>query len=217
MPATALRSFPFSALGEEALGALLRFGIRRSVAKNSFLVRQGETGETLYVIERGKAKVVRSGADGKEVILSLLGPGDVIGEMALIDDEPRSAGVVTMEDSDVHVISRQEFAACLSRHPEIALALLAGMSRRLRAADRKISDLATLDVYGRVARTLLELACPLNGRKVVVGRITQKDIAGMVGASREMVSRIFRDLEESGYIRMEPAGIVVNETAGPAG
>ncbi len=201
----------FSGLGQDEIELLLRAGTKKSFAKNTLLMSEGSRGESLYVVQQGKMKVFLSDPDGKEVILSILGPGDFIGEMALIDDEPRSAGVMTMEAAELFVISKPDFTSCLAKNPELAANLMKGLCQRLRAADRHIESLALMDVYGRVARTLLQLAQQSDGRLVINQRLTHKDIGNMVGASREMVSRIFRDLANSGYIRIEDRRIVIND------
>ena len=205
----------FSGLGDEELGLLLRYAVKKTVSRNALLFAQGGPGDALYVIQRGKVKVVLSDADGKEVILSVLGPGDFFGEMALIDDEPRSASVMTMENSEFYVISKSDFQACVARQPELATNLMRHLSRRLRAADHKIGSLALMDVYGRVAGTLLQLAERDGDKRVLTGRYTQKDIASMVGASREMVSRIIRDLTEAGFIEQDGDRIILHEPSRP--
>lgn len=211
-----MRNIPlFSGLGDEELGVLLRYAVRKTVPRNTLLFEQGAPGDALYVINRGKVKVVLSDADGKEVILSVLGPGDFFGEMALIDDEPRSAGVVTMEASEFYIISKSDFRTCVAKQPELATNLMRHLSRRLRIADQKIGSLALMDVYGRVAGTLLQLAETEGDKRVLTGRYTQKDIASMVGASREMVSRIFRDLTEAGFIELDGDRIILHEPPRP--
>jgi len=201
----------FSGLGQDEIDLLLRAGVKKSFPKNTLLMSEGSRGESLYVVQQGKVKVFLCDPDGKEVILSILGPGDFIGEMALIDDEPRSAGVMTMEAVEFFIISKADFRNCLAKDPELAANLVKGLCQRLRAADRHIESLALMDVYGRVARTLLQLAEHADGRLVINQRLTHKDIGNMVGASREMVSRIFRDLVNAGYIRVEDRRIIVND------
>jgi len=205
----------FSGLGDAELGVLFRYAVKKTVSRNSLLFTQGGPGDALYVIQRGKVKVVLSDVDGKEVILSVLGPGDFFGEMALIDDEPRSASVMTMENSEFYIISKDDFRACVATQPELATNLMRHLSRRLRAADQKIGSLALMDVYGRVAGTLLQLAERDGDKRVLTGRYTQKDIASMVGASREMVSRIFKDLTEAGFIEQDGERTIVHELPRP--
>jgi CRP/FNR family cyclic AMP-dependent transcriptional regulator len=153
-----------------------------------------------------------SDADGKEVILSLIGPGEFFGEMGLIDDSPRSASVVTIEPCELLSITKRDFKKCLAENFDMAMAVMRGLVRRLREADRKIGSLALLDVYGRVARLLLDMAEDVNGQKIVAKRLPKQDIAKMIGASREMVSRVMKDLQMGGYIEMRGSTIVLRDT-----
>jgi CRP/FNR family cyclic AMP-dependent transcriptional regulator len=130
----------------------------------------------------------------------MLGPGEMFGEMGVIDDHPRSATVISTEPCDLVVIAKEDFKSCLAENFEVSLYIIFSLVKRLREADRKIESLALVDVYGRVARLLLEMAETQNGRKVVTRRITRQDIAKTIGASREMVSRVMRDLQLQGLI-----------------
>ncbi len=213
MPLDIIKRVPlFAGLPDDALAELQRAMARKRYPKQALVLQEGARGDSLYIIASGKVKVVLGDPDGKEVILSVLGAGDAIGELALIDDDPRSAGVLTMEASEFLILDKQSFRRFLEHHPAVAMNLLRILAARLRAADQMIGSLALMDVYGRVARTLTQLAEPLAGKLVITGRYTQKDIANMVGASREMVSRIFRDLTASGLIRVEDGQIIVNPT-----
>ncbi|MBI4124033.1 MAG: helix-turn-helix domain-containing protein, partial [Betaproteobacteria bacterium] len=149
---------------------------------------------------------------GKEVILSILGPGEFFGEMGLIDDEPRSASVVTLEPCELLALAKRDFKRCLAENFEMAMAVMRGLVRRLREADRKIGSLALLDVYGRVARLLLDMSENVNGQRLVTKRLPKQDIAKMIGASREMVSRVMKDLQVGGYIEMRGSNIVLRDT-----
>ena len=184
---------------------------KRSYPRNNVILSAGEQSSAFYLIISGRVKVIIGDEEGREVILALLGAGDYFGEMALLDDEPRSATVVTMEDCQLAVVSRQEFEQALSLRPDITTRIVLGLSKRLREANRKIESLALMDVYGRVAGTLLQLARPRDGKLVVTERLTHQEIASMVGASREMVSRILRDLTLGGYISVEDKHIVLHE------
>jgi CRP/FNR family cyclic AMP-dependent transcriptional regulator len=146
-------------------------------------------------------------ADGREVILSVLEPGDMFGELGVIDNHPRSASVVAVEASQLVTFGKQDFMRCLSENFDITLAIMRGMAARLRQADQRIESLALLDVYGRVARLLLEMAETRDGGKIVTRRLTKQDIAKMVGASREMVSRVMKDLGQRGLIQEAADGI----------
>jgi CRP/FNR family cyclic AMP-dependent transcriptional regulator len=141
-----------------------------------------------------------SDSEGKEVILTILGPGEFFGEMGLIDDEPRSATVMTIEPCELLSIAKRDFKKCLAENSEMAMAVMRSLVKRLREADRKIGSLALLDVYGRVARLLLDMSENVDGEKVVTKRLPKQDIAKMIGASREMVSRVMKDLQTGGSI-----------------
>ena len=147
---------------------------------------------------------------GREVILATLQPGDHIGEMSLIDSEPHSATVLAEIQTDVLMLGRLEFARCLPENTSMAYAVMRGLVQRLRHADRKIESLALMDVYGRVARSLLEFASETaDGELLIREKISRQDIAKMVGASREMVSRVMKDLEERGFIQTQDNGSIV--------
>jgi CRP/FNR family cyclic AMP-dependent transcriptional regulator len=147
------------------------------------------------------------------VILSILGPGDFFGEMALLDEQPCSANVMTMDACEFFVIGKDDFRRCLAANAGLAANLLKAMSRRLREADQQIESLALKDVQARVQQILRQLAQLEEGRLVVPARLTHRDIAGMAGASREMVTRVFRHLEASGFVRVDGRRITIAETA----
>ena len=148
----------FGQLGPADLQRVLELARERAYPKNSVILFEDDPGDALYVVATGQVKVVLIGEDGREVILSVLGEGEFFGEMALIDDEPRSAHVIAMEDSTLVVLRREDFTNILMQVPAIALALLKELSRRLRRVDEKVGSLVLLDVNGRVAQLLLELA-----------------------------------------------------------
>jgi CRP/FNR family cyclic AMP-dependent transcriptional regulator len=155
---------------------------------------------------------------GREVILATLQPGDYIGEMSLIDNEPHSASVQAEVQTDVLELARNDFARCLPENNSMAYAVMKGLVQRLRHADQQIESLALMDVYGRVARALLEFAVPDNaGHMIIRDKISRSDIAKMVGASREMVSRVMKDLEERGFVEtLENGAMLIKEHLGPA-
>ena len=175
--------------------------IKRRYKRGEAIVEQGKQSNALSIILNGRARVVTTDAKGREVILAILQPGDYMGEMSLIDNEPHSATVRTEVQTDVLVVGRPEFARCLPENSSMAYAVLRGLVHRLRQADRKIESLALMDVYGRVARSLLESAvADREGKLVIRDKVSRQDLAKMVGASREMVSRVMKDLEERGFI-----------------
>jgi len=208
-----LKAVPlFASFPEDQLRMLTTMVTRRSAARSTTIMAGGDATDSLYIVLSGRLKVMMSDSDGKEVILSILGPGEFFGEMGLIDDEPRSASVVSIEPCELLAIAKRDFKKCLVENNEMAMAVMRGLVRRLREADRKIGSLALLDVYGRVARLLLDMAENVNGEKVVTKRLPKQDIAKMIGASREMVSRVMKDLQTGGYIEMRGSNIVLRDT-----
>jgi len=210
---TVLRTVPlFAGFPEELLRTLSAVVTRRSAPRGSIIMAAGDPTDSLYLVISGRLKVMMGDSEGKEVILSLLGPGEFFGEMGLIDDSPRSASVVAIEPCELLAISKRDFKKCLEENFEVAMGVMRGLVRRLREADRKIGSLALLDVYGRVARLLLDMAENVDGQKMVTKRLPKQDIAKMIGASREMVSRVMKDLQMGGYIEMRGSTIVLHDT-----
>ena len=207
-----LKAVPlFSSCPDEQLRMLAAVVTRRSVTRSTTVMASGDPTDSLYIVLSGRLKVLMSDAEGKEVILSILGPGEFFGEMGLIDDSPRSASVTAIEACELLSIAKRDFKKCLAENFEMTMAVMRGLVRRLREADRKIGSLALLDVYGRVARLLLDMAETVEGQKVVTKRLPKQDIAKMIGASREMVSRVMKDLQVSGYIEMRGSSIVLRD------
>lgn len=202
----------FSQLSPADLQRVVEVAREKSYPRNSVILFEDDPGDALYVVARGQVKVVLIGDDGREVILSVLGEGEFFGEMSLLDDEPRSAHVIAMEDSDLLVLRREDFEGILATNPQIALALLREMTRRLRRADEKVGALVLLDVTGRVARLLLELADDSGGDRIT-RRLTHHTIAQMVGSSRETVSRTMRDLVSRGHIAVNRREIQIRDRA----
>jgi CRP/FNR family transcriptional regulator, cyclic AMP receptor protein len=210
---TVLKAVPlFASLPDEQLRLLVPVVSRRSAPRASTIMAAGDQIDSLYIVISGRLKVMMGDAEGKEVILSLIGPGEFFGEMGLIDDSPRSASVVTIEACELLSITKRDFNKCLAENVEMSMAVMRGLVRRLREADRKIGSLALLDVYGRVARLLLDMSEDVNGQKVVTKRLPKQDIAKMIGASREMVSRVMKDLQMGGYIEVRGSTIVLRDT-----
>lgn len=196
-----LRNVPlFAGLDEVELDKLSKVAGRKRVDRGSFVVRAGDSTDSLYILLSGRAKVTNSDEEGREIILAWLGPGEFFGEMGLIDSSPRSASVIAVESCELLNISRDAFHRCMQDNFQVAQKLMQILVRRLREADRNIESLALLDVYGRVARLLLDLSVEEDGKRVVKKKMTKQDMARMIGASREMVSKVMRDLELSGYI-----------------
>ncbi len=206
-----LRKVPlFSQLAPSDLERVSEISRERAYPRNSVILFEDDPGDALYVVAQGQVKVVLIGEDGREVILSVMGEGEFFGEMALVDDEPRSAHVIAMEDSTLLVLRREDFQGILKQTPGIALALLRELSRRLRRVDEKVGSLVLLDVNGRVAQLLLELADEA-GSERITRRLTHHTIAQMIGSSRETVSRTMRELVDKGYIEVSRREIVIRD------
>jgi CRP-like cAMP-binding protein len=200
----------FSGLPEEELERFAELTRERSYPKGSVILFQDDPGDSLFVLRAGRVKVVLIGEDGREVILGVLEPGAHFGELALIDDQPRSAHVIAMEDAQLLVLRREDFRRRVEANPTVAWALLTELSRRLRRADVKIGGLVLLDVPGRIARLLLDLADEA-GTEQIEKPLTHQTIAQMIGASRETVSRAMKDFQDAGLIRVERRRISIGD------
>ena len=180
----------------------------RTFPKRAIIVTEGDDTDSLYVVLSGKARVFVADEKGREVQLNQLGAGEYFGEVTL-DGGPRSASVMAVEDCRCAVVKRTELTTFLEQHPDLALHIMRKLARRVRDLTENVRSLALMDVYGRVARLLLELAEEEDGKLVIRENLTHKDIASRVGASREMISRIFSDLAEGGYGRKEDGNLVI--------
>ena len=204
-----LRKVPlFATMREGDILAFAELVRERSFPKGSVIVFEDDPGDALYLVARGQVKVVLIGEDGREVILSVLGEGNFFGEMSLIDEKPRSATVIAMVDSVVLVLRREDFQARLRTSPEIAIALLRELSRRLRRADEKIGSLVLLDVNGRLADLILRLAEEEGGDRITK-KLTHNVLAQMIGSSRETVSRTMRDFVERELVQVSRKEITI--------
>jgi CRP/FNR family cyclic AMP-dependent transcriptional regulator len=209
---TLLRNVPlFAHLDEAQLSVLVPMIVRTGFGRNETVIGAGDPTGSLYIVIAGRLKVLMQDEQGREVILAILRPGEFFGEMGLLDDNPRSASVLTLEQCELLSIPKTEFKRCLAENSDLSLMVMRGLVKRLREADQKIGSLALMDVYGRVARLLLELAEEVEGEKVVVKKLSKQDIAKMIGASREMVSRVMKDLELGGYIETRGRSIVLRD------
>jgi CRP/FNR family cyclic AMP-dependent transcriptional regulator len=187
------------AVERERFAELVR---EKGYPKGSVIVFEDDPGDALFVIRAGRVKVVLLADDGREVILGLLGVGEHFGELSLIDDQPRSAHVIAMEDSSILVLRRDDFRRRVEANPVVAWALLQELSRRLRRADVTIGNLVLLDVPGRIARLLLDASLEC-GNDLIDKPLTHQTIAQVIGASRETVSRALRDFQENGWVSTE--------------
>jgi CRP/FNR family cyclic AMP-dependent transcriptional regulator len=199
----------FARLAPEQLAEVIRHGSTRQFPRNAVIITEGDQSDSFYVIEDGRVKVFVSDEQGREFVIRHLGPGEYFGELALIEDSPRTASVMSTEPAKLRVVSKAAFQECLERNPDISWALLRAMAERMRTLTDTVRDLALLDVYGRVAHTLLKLASEHEGQQIIEPRLTHQEIANMVGASREMVSRIMKDLSTGGYVETRQRKIII--------
>ena len=218
MQTTFFRKFPlFADLDDRELNSIATVAKTRRYAKDDVVFHADESGDVFCLIREGQVKVTMISPEGKEIILSLLGPGDFFGEMALLDDEPRSATVVATETLELVTIWRSDFLQILAENFSITKKVLAEISRRLRNASNRIESLATMDVYGRLARFFLDLAKDsgkvLDNGYVAVTRPTHQAIANMIGTSRETVSRLIHDLMRQNLLLSEGKTIYLRKTA----
>jgi len=199
---------PAETLSKEQLDYISRNAIARSFPKNTVIVSEGDQTHTLFIIVSGRVRVYVSDDKGRELTLGEQGPGEYFGEMVL-DQGPRSASVITLIPSRFLVVQKADVLDFIEKNPKFAIHLIRKLIRRTRALTQNVKNLALLDVYGRVAGMLLELAREQGDELVVPGKPTQQNIANRVGASREMVNKIMKDLTSGGYIRVEPDRIVI--------
>jgi CRP/FNR family transcriptional regulator, cyclic AMP receptor protein len=198
----------FSGLDRTELQRFAELTREKYYPKGSVILFENDAGDALYVVRAGRVKVVLVGEDGREVILGVLGVGQHFGELSLIDDQPRSAHVIAMEDANLLVLRREDFRRRVEASPAVAWALLSELSRRLRQADEKIGGLVLLDVPGRIARLLLDLAEQGNSATIEKA-LTHQTIAQMIGASRETVSRAMKDFQDAGWVSVVRRRITV--------
>ena len=183
--------------------------VKRRFKRGDLVVTRGERVDSLFILLTGRARVLASNLDGREVTLASLRPGDYVGEMSLIDNEPHSTTVRVEVQSDVLVLGHAEFARCLAENASLSYAVMRGLVRRLRAANRQIHSLALLDVAGRVAQVLMDMAEEVDELRLIPEKVSRQNLARVVGASREMVSRVMADLEARGMIQTRQDGSVV--------
>ena len=189
---------------------LAEHGIVRKFPKGAVIITEGDPSDSIYVILSGRVKVYLSDGDNREVVLNTCGPGTYLGELAF-DDAPRSASVMTLEPCTFSVLTGKQFRDFVVASPDAAIHLIHDLIRRVRALSENVRNLALLDVYGRVAHLLIELAEEKDGRLIIDQPYTQQELAKRVGCSREMISRIFKDLVAGGYIKLEAKRISIEQ------
>jgi CRP/FNR family transcriptional regulator, cyclic AMP receptor protein len=195
-------------LAEKTLRAIAEGGVVRKFPKSTILINEGDTSESLYIVLSGRVKVYASNAAGREIVLSFLGPGEYVGEMSL-DGGPRSASVMTVEPTTCAILTRSKFRDSMLEHPEFAMHLIGKLIQRVRMTTENVKSLALSDVYGRLVRLITTLAVERDGAMVVPEKLTQQDIAERVGASRDMISRLLKDLGGGGYLAIQDRTITV--------
>jgi CRP/FNR family cyclic AMP-dependent transcriptional regulator len=201
-------SDPLAPLSDSTLRAIAETGVVRAFPRNTVIISDGDQGDSLYIILSGKVKVYASNAAGREVVIDFDGPGEYVGEMSLFG-APRSASVVTLEPTTCAIVTRARFRDFILTHPDFALHLIEKLIHRVRRTTESMKSLALSDVYGRLVRLLTALARDVDGNLVVPERLTQQDIAERVGASRDMISRLLKDLVGGGYLKVEDRVITI--------
>jgi CRP/FNR family cyclic AMP-dependent transcriptional regulator len=191
------------------MDALCAHATVKTFPKNTIVIDEGDRKtDSIYLIQSGRVKVFLCSADGKAVDLNILEPGDYFGEMTL-DHGPRSASVATLERSELAIIRQSAFRRFVGENPDFAMQLILKLIARTRGLLKNVKSLALLDVSHRVARLLLEMATEENGKLIITGKLSKRDIANRVGSTREMASRVFKDLVSSGYIELENKRITI--------
>ena len=193
----------FNDLPEAELVALQDLCISRTYPKNTVIINEGDQANAMFICNSGKVKVFVSDENGREFILNSMGEGEYFGELSLLDDECRSASVMTTDKSTFTILYKEDFTKLIMNNPKIALSLLRNLSRRIRLLTDNVKTLALQDVYGRIRKILMDLSEEKNGETIIEEKLTQQDIANRIGSSREMVARILKDLSTGGYIEIE--------------
>jgi len=199
---------PFEPLHDEVLRNIATSGVVRTVARNTVLINEGDVGDALYVILSGRVKVYSSNEAGREFVIDFHGAGEYVGEMTL-DGEARSASVMTVEPTTCAVIIRAQFRDFILAHPDFAMHLIDRLIHRLRVTTGNLKSLALSDVYGRLVRLLNTLSQDVDGKSIVPEKLTQQDIADRIGASRDMIGKLMKDLVAGGYLAVEDRTIVI--------
>lgn len=200
----------FSSLDTATLDELSTLFIRKEFKRNEALITQGDHSRSLFIIQSGRAKVFSNDDEGKQTIFAFLGTDDYCGELSLLDAEPRSASVVALEKMIALQLNYAQFDTFLKVHPEMSYSIFKALTSRIRDIDKTICSLTSLDIYGRVVQ-LLHREAREEGGKMLTPRLTQQDIAEMVGSSREMVSRILTELRKGGYVDVDKKRISIEK------
>ena len=205
----------FAGLEDEDLESLIAAANRRKYPKDGVIFFENDVGDALFMILSGRVKVTILSDDGREIILAMLSDANFFGEMSLLDNEPRSATAIALQETEMVVLHQRDFLSIVEKRPRVLINLLSVLSSRLRKANQQIGNLALHDVYGRVARILLEMASE-DGTRQADGRVTfrrptHQEIANMIGATRETVSRMISDLHRQGYIEIAGKNVIIQD------
>jgi len=192
----------FAGISRKDLESVEAYIVRRTYRKNTVIIEKGDEAAAFYVILSGSAKAYIADEEGKEIVLSIMEPGEYFGELALLGESERTASVMTLEDSRMAVISKMAFTEYISKNPDIGVNIIGGLIRRINYLTQKVSDLGLKDVYGRVV-SLLQQRAKVEDENLVTGQMTQQQIADEVGSAREMVTRVLKDLKFGGYVSVE--------------
>ena len=206
----AVRGDPLAPLHDETLRNIAASGVIRAFPRHTVLISEGDVGDALYVILSGRVKVYSSNEAGREFVIDFHGTGEYVGEMTL-DGAPRSASVITVEPTTCAVVNRAQFRDFILANPDFALHLIERLIRRVRVTTGNLKSLALSDVYGRLVRLLNALAQEVEGRQVVPEKLTQQEIADRVGASRDMIGKLMKDLVAGGYLAVEDRMITIRK------
>ena len=199
---------PLTPLKDETLRRIAASGVIRTFPRNTVLINEGDVGDALYVLLSGRVKVYSSNEAGREFVIDFHGPGEYVGEMSL-DGAPRSASVMTVEPTTCAVVNRAQFRDFVLAHPDFAMHLIERLIHRVRVTTGNLKSLALSDVYGRLVRLLNALVRDVDGKLVVPEKLTQQDIADRVGASRDMIGKLMKDLIAGGYLAVEERTITI--------
>ena len=201
---------PYNTLNERGLQSLAGIAIRRNYKKNMLVIQQGDDTNTMFILIEGEMRVYVEDEQGKQLTIRILKSGDLFGEVALIGDIPRTASVVTITDCVVAAFSREKYLSFLKQHPEILLALAKALANMVSDITEELGSIALSDVYGRITHIFEKYAVEAEDHRLVP-RFTHREIAGMIGSSREMVSKILKDLENGSYISITDKHYVINK------
>ncbi len=199
----------FAGISEQALLELAGLMKEQVLKKNTVVINQGDSSRNLFVICSGRLKVFATNEEGDQTIFTFLGPDDFFGELSLLDDAPRSASVITLEDTIALSLNYQSFSEFINNHPEVCWSLFKSLTTRIRIMDETICTLTSRDIYGRLVETLYNEAEEQDDGTFITQKLTHQDLAEMIGSSREMISRIFKDLRQGDYIKVEKKQVTI--------